>query len=92
MFDNTSDQPSKFRTKNRVEINNESRGTCSVNRQINFETSMLRSSLCHYNDAYVLVKGNISDNNTVAAGADANNTNKKVIFKNYAPFTDCKAK
>ena len=37
---------------------------------------MLRSSLCHYGDAYILVKGNITVNNTAAAGA-ANNTNKK---------------
>ena len=92
LFDNTSDQPSKFRTKNRDEINNESRGTYSVNRQIIFKTSMLRSGLCHYNDAYVLVKGNLSVNNTAASGADANNINKKVIFKNCAPFTDCKSK
>ena len=38
---------------------------------------MLRSSLCDYSDAYVLVKGNISVNNTAAAGADVNNANKK---------------
>ena len=53
---------------------------------------MLRSSLCDYSDAYILVKGNISVNNTAAAGADANNTGKKVIFKNCAPFTDCISK
>ena len=53
---------------------------------------MLRSSLCDYSDAYILVKGNISVNNTAAADADANNTNKKVIFKNCAPFTDCISK
>ena len=50
---------------------------------------MLRSSLCGYSDAYILVKGNISVNNTAGANADANNTNKKVIFKNCAPFTNC---
>ena len=50
---------------------------------------MLSSSLCNYSDTYILVKGNISVNNTVAADADANNTDKKVIFKNCAPFTDC---
>ena len=50
---------------------------------------MLRSSLHDYNDAYILVKGNILVNNTAAAGADANNTNKKVIFKNCVPFTGC---
>ena len=53
---------------------------------------MLRSILCDYSDAYILVKGNISVNNTAAAGAAANNTNKKVIFKNCAPFTDCISK
>ena len=53
---------------------------------------MLRSSLCDYSDAYILDKGNISINNTAGAGADANNTNKKVIFKNCAPFTDCISK
>ena len=37
----------------------------------------------------MLVKGEITVNNTATAGADANNTNKKVIFKNCAPFTDC---
>ena len=92
MLDNAVNQPSKFRTKNWVEKNDESRGTYSVNRQINFKTSMLRSSLCDYSDAYILVKGNITVNNTAAADADANNTNKKVIFKNCAPFTNCISK
>ena len=50
---------------------------------------MLRSSLCDYSDAYILVKGNISVNNTAVAGTAANNTNKKVIFKNCSPFTNC---
>ena len=40
-------------------------------------------------DAYVLVKGNISVNDTAAGDADATNINKKVIFENWAPFTDC---
>ena len=53
---------------------------------------MLWSGLCDYSDAYILVKGNISVNNTAADGAAANNTNKKVIFKNCAPFTNCISK
>ena len=53
---------------------------------------MLRSSLCDYSDVYILVKGNISGNNTAAADADGHNTNKKVIFKNCASFTDCISK
>ena len=50
---------------------------------------MLKSSLCDYSDAYILVKGTISVNNTAPAGAAANDINKKVIFKNCAPFTNC---
>ena len=92
LLNDESNKPSKFRTRNWVEINDEARGTYSPNKQIKFKTSMLRSSLCDYSDAYILVKGNITVNNTAAAGADANNTNKKVIFKNYAPFTNCISK
>ena len=87
--DNTLNQPSKFRTRNWIEINDESRGVYNVNSQIKFKTTMLKSSLCDYSDAYILVKGTITVNNTAAAGAAANNTNKKVIFKNCAPFTNC---
>ena len=50
---------------------------------------MLKSSLCDYSDAYILAKGTISVNNTAAQGAAANNDDKKVIFKNCAPFTNC---
>ena len=89
LLNSESNQPSKFRRRNWVEINDEARGTYSPNKQIKFKTSMLRSSLCDYSDAYILVKGNITVNNTAAAGAAANNINKKVIFKNCAPFTNC---
>ena len=87
LIDDASNQPSKFRTRNLVEINDESRGAYNVNSQIKFKTTMLKSSLCDYSDAYILVKGTISPNNTATDGA-ANNTNKKVIFKNCAPFTN----
>ena len=50
---------------------------------------MLKSSLCDYSDAYILVKGTISVNNTAAAGAAVNNDDKKVIFKKCFPFTNC---
>ena len=53
---------------------------------------MLRSSLCDYSDAYILVKGNITVNNNAGVGAAANNINKKVIFKICAPFTNCISK
>ena len=82
--DNTLNQPSKFRTRNWIEINDESRGVYNVNSQIKFKTTMLKSSLYDYSDAYILVKGTIPVNSTAAQGAAANNTNKKVIFKNCA--------
>ena len=50
---------------------------------------MLKSSFCDYSDASILVKGTISVNNTAAAGAAVNNDDKKVIFKDCAPFTNC---
>ena len=53
--DASSNQPSKFKTKNWVEVNDESRGTYNVNSQIKLKTTMLKSSLCDYSDAYILV-------------------------------------
>ena len=73
LLEDESNKPSKFRTRNWVEINDDARGTYSPNTQIKFKTLMLRSSFCDYGDAYIVVKGNISVNNTAAA---ANNTNK----------------
>ena len=50
---------------------------------------MLKSNLCDYSDAYVLVKGNIVVSKSSAAGESTNNAYKKAIFKNCTPFTDC---
>ena len=86
--DNTLNQPSKFRARNWIEITDESRGAYNVNSQIKFKTTILKSSLRDYSDAYILVKGTITVNNTAAAGAAANNTNKKVIFKNCARLSE----
>ena len=50
---------------------------------------MISSNLCDYSDVYILIKGTITVPNTAAAGAAVNDTNKRVMFKNCAPFTDC---
>ena len=81
LIDDASSQPYKFTTKNWVEINDESRGTYNANSQIKFKITMLKYNLCDYSDTYILVKGTVTVNNTASADADANNTNKKVIFK-----------
>ena len=65
MLDTGSNQRSKFRTRTLIEINDESRGTYTSN-DIKFKTTMLRSNLCDYADAYILVKGTI----TIASAGD----------------------
>ena len=83
-----SNQPSKSRTRNWVEINDESRGTYTSN-DIKLKTTMLRSNLCDYADAYIFVKGTITI--TGAGDDDAkkqfDERNKGVIFKTCTPFT-----
>ena len=87
MLDNTPNQPTKFRTKDLVEKSEDARGTYNKITQIKYKTSILKSSLCDYSSAYILVSGTI----TVAAkaGDNPNNVNKEVVFINCAPFTDC---
>ena len=90
LLDNASSQPSRCRTRNWIEINDELRGTYTGNG-IKFKTIMLRSRLCDFSDAYIFVKGNIT-----ITGAGDNNTarrqderDKGVIFKNCTPFVKC---
>ena len=91
MDDDTLNQPSKVRTRNWVEINDESRGAYNVNSQIKFKTTMLKSSLCDYSDAYILVKGTITitERGADVAARQADERDKGVSFKNCAPFIDC---
>ena len=83
LFDNTLDQLSKFRTKNWMEINDRSQGVYNTNSNIRFKTAMLKSSLCYYTDAYILVKGKITitGEGDDAAARQADERNKGVIFK-----------
>ena len=91
LLENTPNQLSKFRTKNWIEINDQSREVYNVNSDIRFKTTMLKSSLCDYSDAYILVK-RIKIN---GAGADvavrqADEMDKEAVFKNCALFINCK--
>ena len=91
LIDDASNQPSKFRTKNWVEINDESRGTYNVNSQIKFETTTLKSSLSDCSDAYIFVKGKITitGEGDDAAARETDERDKGVTFKNCVPFTNC---
>ena len=90
LLNDESNQPSKFRTRNWVEINDESRGTYTSN-DIKFKTTMLRSNLFDYADVYILVKETITI--TGAGDNDAakrlDERNKGEIFTNCARFTKC---
>ena len=110
----TIDNVPRFITKKWVELHDQSGSAedrYKPNKQIRFKTSMLRSDLCDFSDAYIVVKGNITvtkktftaddieaPNNT-AANATATNTandnafgEKKLVFKNNAPFINCISK
>ena len=90
LLNDESKKPSKFRTRNWVEINDKSRGTYTSN-DTKFKTRMLRSNLCEYADAYILVKGTIRITWAVNDGAarEADERDKGVTFKSCTPFTKC---
>ena len=90
LLESKSDNLSKFRTRNCIEINDESSRNYA-NTDIGFKTTMLRSNLCDYADSYILVKGTIAITGAGddAAARQADKRNKRVTFKNCAPFTKC---
>ena len=79
-----SENLSKFVTRNYVKVNSLS-NTYNENKSIRFKTPILRSDLCDYADAYILVNGTI----TVAGKQPRDRQNKPVILKNNAPFVSC---
>ena len=88
-MDSESEQLSKFVTREYVKVDSLSK-TYDENKSIIFKTSMLRSDLCHYEDAYILVKGIITVNGVVnGAENDINRRNRPLILQNNAPFVSC---
>ena len=85
-LDTTSDDKDlpKFVTKKWIEVYDQSEGNYNVNKEIRIKTSMLRSDLCDYSDAYIVVKGTITVTNP-----DGAKINKAEPFKNNAPFINC---
>ena len=93
LLDNTPNQLSKFRIKNWIGINDQSRGVYNVNSDIRFKTTMLKFSLCDYSHAYIVVKGRIAITGEGAddAARQVDERDKRVIFKNCAQFINCKS-
>ena len=89
LLGNIPDKVPRFITKIWIEVHYQSGETCSSNNQIRFKTSMLRSELCDYSDACIIVKGIV----TVSADErDRDKMNRQVILKNNAPFISCISK
>ena len=89
-LDTTSDDKDlpRFVTKKWIEVYDQSEKNYSLNKEIRIKTSMLRSDLCNYSDAYVVVKGEI----TLEGDNDGNKQNKNLTFKNNSPFINCISK
>ena len=85
---NSDENLPRFTTKKWVEIFDQSGGIYSVNKEIRIKTSMLRSDLFDYSDAYIVVKGDI----TLEGDNDANKQNKNLALQNNAPFINCISK
>ena len=89
-LDTTSDDKElpRFVTKKWIEVFDQSEKNYSPNKEIRIKTSMLRSDLCDFSDAYIVVEGDI----TLEGDNDANKRNKNLAFKNNAPFINCISK
>ena len=86
LLDTTSDDKDsrRFATKRWIEVYDQSVKNYNVNKEIRIKTSMLRSDLCDFSDAYIVVKGDIT-----VTEPDNAKRNKSVAFKNNAPFINC---
>ena len=82
------DKVPKFITKKWIEVQSQYRNTYNTSKPIWFKTSMLRSDLCNYSDAYVWVKGTI----TVTDPNKNANFDRRLALKNNAPFISCVSK
>ena len=82
LLNDSSNEESKFATKKLYIIDSQTaKGKYDQNNSIKFETESIKSSLCDYSDALILVTSDIA----VAANNDTD-----VAFKNCAPFSTCK--
>ena len=88
LLDTAHDKVSKFVTKKWIEVQHQSGGNFDTGKKIRFKTSMLRSDLCDYSEAYVWVKGTVTAIDT----NNDNNFNKRFVFKNNTPFLSCISK
>ena len=90
LLDAASDNVPRFVTKKWIKVHDQSGSAedrCKPSKQIKFKKSMLRSDLCDFSDAYIVMKGTIT-----VTDPDNNAYDKKVAFKNNALFVSCISK
>ena len=92
LLDSESESLSKFVTRQYVKVNSLS-NTYNENKSIRFKTPMLRSDLCDYSDAYILVNGTIAVNGIVnGVENEIVRRDRPLILKNNTPFVSCMTK
>ena len=89
LLDTTSDDKNlpRFVTKKWIEVYHQLEKNYNANKEIRIKTPMLRSDLCDFSDAYIVIKGTIT-----VTDPDNSKRNKAVEFKNNAPFINCISK
>ena len=94
MLDTTPNEIPRFITKKWVKVHDQSGSAddrYKPNKKIRFKTSLLRSDLCDYSDAYIVAKGDITLTKTNGRGI-IDIRNRFLAFKNNVPFTNCISK
>ena len=94
LLDTTSDDVPRFITKKWLDVYDQSGSAedrYKPNKQIKFKTSMLRSDLCDFTDAYIVVKGTLTLTKTDRRDL-IDIRNRFLAFRNKAPFTNCISK
>ena len=92
LLDNTSNKVPRFTTKKWIEVHDRSGNAeyrYKPNKQIRFKTSILKSDLCDYSDAYIVVKGIVD---VSADEKDRDKMDRDFVLKNNAPFISCISK
>ena len=85
LLGNILDKVPRFITKIWIQVYDQSADSYNTNKKIRFKTSMLRSDLCDYSDAYIVVKGIV----TVNEVENRDKYNRNLALKNNAPFVSC---
>ena len=92
LLGNLPDKVARFITKKWIEVHDQYRKTHNANKQIRFKTSMLKSDLCNFSDAYIIFKGKVTGSATDGTNNIRDKKTQTFSIKNNAPFISCISK